>query len=376
VADRGHQAPLLVDRANEAEEVRVAPELVGRPAAGDEDAGQPRRGVLLHVTVDGAGVPVLAADLTLTQAREDDVPARLLEPELGVPDLEVLDLGGDGDENGSALGHVQIIVAAMRTTIAAPFLAVALSLVAASSWAKPGDWRQVGKGGDWNRTKLAAADGGKLYTIEKDGGFFVTDLTSGEWKQLGKPEYQNTRAMWAEGGKVVTLETTGSLFLINPADGSWSRIGKEGEWNRTAHGALVGGQLYTVEKNGQLFVTDLAKATWTELGKGDYAKTKIMTGAGGKLFTLEDSGTVYAINTDGTWAQLGKDGDYKRTFLAAAMDGKLYTIERNGQLFETDTATGKWSELGKDYKNTQFLVATGGQLYTIGGGTLYAIDVK
>ena len=91
--------------------------------------------------------------------------------------------------------------------------------------------------GEWADTKHAVVYNGKLYTIEKSGALYVTELPSGKWLQIGKVEFGNTKFLFAGAENLVTIESDGSLYRVSAADGSWGRAGKAGDWKNTMLGA-------------------------------------------------------------------------------------------------------------------------------------------
>ena len=61
---------------------------------------------------------------------------------------------------------------------------VALWAVTASA---SGEWKQIGKPGDWGKTRGGVSIGTTLYTIESGGHLYATELPSGKWRKIGKP---------------------------------------------------------------------------------------------------------------------------------------------------------------------------------------------
>ena len=79
-----------------------------------------------------------------------------------------------------------------------------------------GAWKQIGSAGAWKGTTHGATIGDKLYTVEaSSGAFYETDLTTGTWKQIGKPDYGNTKFLTAANNKIYTIEKSGTLYEIN-----------------------------------------------------------------------------------------------------------------------------------------------------------------
>ncbi len=93
---------------------------------------------------------------------------------------------------------------------------LAVALMAISQLASgAGEWKQVGKKGDWVGTIAGATINQKIYTTESNGALYVTDPSGGSWKQLGKPEFKNTKFMFAAGAYIYTIETSGTLYQIS-----------------------------------------------------------------------------------------------------------------------------------------------------------------
>jgi hypothetical protein len=190
---------------------------------------------------------------------------------------------------------------------------------------------------DWSNTIALAVIGNDLYTVEKSGALYRTDLSSGKWVQVGKSEFANTRFMFASASTLFTIEKDGSLYRVSPSDGSWSRIGKEGDWKNTINGVAVGENLYTVESGGELYVTNTTSGEWRQLGKAEYQRTKFIVGGSGVLYTIESNGTLYEVSpSNGGWRQVGKSSEWGKTMRAYMHGGKLYTVETNGAFYVTD----------------------------------------
>ena len=57
-------------------------------------------------------------------------------------------------------------------------------------------WTPAMNAGEWNNTIALTILGGRLYTIEKSGLLYRTDLTNGKWVQLGKADFANTQFLF------------------------------------------------------------------------------------------------------------------------------------------------------------------------------------
>jgi hypothetical protein len=245
--------------------------------------------------------------------------------------------------------------------------------------AAAGSRARVGPPGAWRDTLAVAVLNGQLYSVEKSGVLYVTDLATGTWKPIGKPAFKATTHLFAAGKSLYTIEKDGSLYRVNPGDGSWKSLGKAGDWRGTLAGVVHNGVLYTAKASGALYATDLAKGTWKALGKPEFAGTARMFTAGNSLYTIERDGSLYHINPgNGTWQRIGQQGDWKGTLAGAVVKGQLYTAEVSGVLYATNLKNGGWKPLGRpNFAGTAFMFAAGDKLYTIErNGTLYWVVVK
>jgi hypothetical protein len=206
----------------------------------------------------------------------------------------------------------------------------------------------LAQAGSWGNTAALAVIGNNLYTVEKDGTLYRTDLASGKWVKIGKSEFAHTKFMFASGGTLFTIESDGSLYRVSPSDGAWSRIGKAGDWSRTMSGAMIGDKLFTVESGGELYETNTTSGVWRQMGKAEFVRTKFLLGGGGALYTIEGDGNLYAVNpANGSWKQVGSSNEWVNTLRSTMHGGKMYTIESNGALYETNPQTGAWRQIGK-----------------------------
>ncbi len=80
-----------------------------------------------------------------------------------------------------------------------------------------GSWGLVGKAEDWRGTRAVAVMAGRLYTINRGGGLYASQLTSGTWVEMGKPVFGNTIHMFESGYKLYTIDDDGSLYVVETA---------------------------------------------------------------------------------------------------------------------------------------------------------------
>ena len=236
---------------------------------------------------------------------------------------------------------------------------------------------QLALAGNWDNTKHAVVLKDKLYTIEVSGTLYVTDLSTGKWTQLGKPDFAKTNFLFATTSNLVTIESDGNLYLIDPNTGSWKGIGKAGNWKRTMVGATIGERLYTVESEGALFETNTSTGAWRQIGNTDFVRTKFFFANANSLFSIEHIGDFFSIDpATGVKQRIGSSNDWSETIRGTVHGGKLFSKESNGGIYETDTASGRWKKIGNsDFVKSNFLFAAGGSLYTIDfSGDLFRLD--
>ena len=242
-----------------------------------------------------------------------------------------------------------------------------------------GGWAQVGANGDWKDTAAGTILHDQLYSAEHAGGLFVTDLTNGNWRQIGGNDFGTTRFMVTSGDQLFTIEESGNLYRIDPNGGAWQQIGAAGDWKDTLVAAVLNDQLYTIETSGNFFRTDLNTGQWLKIGNADFAQTQFLFANGNSLYTIETTGTLFRVNPgDGSWAAIGRAGQWKNTVGGAILGGRLYTAQSDGKLFCTDLRSGNRREVGKaDFAATRFMFPVGGKLYTIEeSGNLYRVEAR
>jgi hypothetical protein len=262
-------------------------------------------------------------------------------------------------------------MAILRSTLGA-VLALALWAPALGQPAR----RPIGKPGAWLGTLAGVVSGGRLYTIEASGALYVTDLSKGTWRQVGKPDFANTAFLVDLGTRLATIEKDGSLYLVNPADGSWRRSGRARDWAGTTAAAVLDGRLYTTEASGALYVTDPEAGTWQALGKPEYKGTRQMFALGGRLLTIGADGSLYAVSpADGGWTRVGSSGEWRNVLAGTVAGGSICTIEADGALYATDPQAGARRRLGPA-PGTLLLFGRDEQLVTLDmTGSLAALEI-
>jgi hypothetical protein len=235
----------------------------------------------------------------------------------------------------------------------------------------------LGQSGAWKATMCGVVSANsRLYTIETNGALYSTNLETGRWFQIGKPEFAKTQFLFAVGVSLYTIERDGNFYRVNQSTGSWIRVGPTGAWKNTIAGTTLDGLLYTVDVSGALYETNPATGGWRQVGRPDFGNTTLMFGAGPSLYTLERDGSLYRINpASGSWSRVGEAGGWRNTLSGTTLDGRLYTVEATGVLYETNLATGVWRQVGKsEFGGTRHIFSANGFLYTIEAGNLYKIS--
>jgi hypothetical protein len=230
---------------------------------------------------------------------------------------------------------------------------------------------------DWSNTTAGVILVNHLYTIQKSGSLYRTDLTTRKSVRIGSREFGQTKFLFAGAGNLLTIENDGSLFRVSVSDGSWSRIGNAGDWKNTLVGATIGDRLFTVEASGYLYETNTTSGFWKKIGNPDFANTRRLYGEANKLYSIEADGSLYSIDaTTGVWRRVGRAGDWANTIAGALLKGKLYTIESNGTLYQTNVVTGAWKKIGKPkFATTRLFFSSPAVLYLIDkNGSLYNVN--
>ncbi|HEV8370770.1 MAG TPA: hypothetical protein VGQ39_22665 [Pyrinomonadaceae bacterium] len=235
----------------------------------------------------------------------------------------------------------------------------------------------LGQSATWKATMCGVVSANsRLYTIETNGALYSTNLETGKWFQIGKPEFANTQFLFAVGVNLYTIERDGSLYRVNQSTGSWVRVGPAGAWSNTIAGTTLEGLLYTVGGSGALYETNPDTGGWRQVGRPDFGNTTLIFGAGPSLYTIERDGSLYRVNSaNGSWSRVGEAGGWRNTLAATTLEGRLYTVEATGVLYETNLATGVWRQVGKsEFGGTRYIFSANGFLYTIEAGNLYKIS--
>jgi hypothetical protein len=232
-----------------------------------------------------------------------------------------------------------------------------------------GKWELVGKEGEWKGTVDMVGMDGFIWSVESDGSLYKTDPANGTFTQVGdKGSFQRLKLIEGMDHMLWTVEGD-TLYKSDPVSGKWERSGEGGGWARTIDMVGLNGILYSVEPDGSLWKTDKS-GNDTLIDKGSFKGVTHLTEMGGKLWTIEE-GTLYQTDPATLkWSQIGKDGDFANISAMEGTGNFIWMIDKSGNLFKVDK-DGTKTKLGDDYGQTTILTTLNGKLWTVEGGNLY-----
>ena len=135
-----------------------------------------------------------------------------------------------------------------RSVWMSTLVAVAVSAVAGQAGADvqdPGARKRLGKAGEWKDTMVGVVLNEKIYTVEKGGGLYKTDMTTGKWEQIPKASFPKAKFLMAAGSNLYYSNTDGDLYVVNPSKGTKSRLGARGVWKNVVKAVGLNGSLYS-----------------------------------------------------------------------------------------------------------------------------------
>ena len=232
-----------------------------------------------------------------------------------------------------------------------------------------GKWELVGKEGDWKGTVDMVGMDGFIWSVEADGSLYKTDPATGNFTQVGeKGAFQRLKLI--EGMDHLLWSVEGdTLYKSDPATGKWERSGEGGGWSRTIDMVGLNGILYSVEPDGSLWKTE-KNGTDTLIDKGSFKGVTHLTELGGKLWTIEE-GTLYQTDPATLkWSQVGKEGDFASISVMEGAGTFIWMIDKSGNLYKVDKDGAK-TKLGDSYGETRILTTLNGKLWTVEGSNLY-----
>ncbi len=250
------------------------------------------------------------------------------------------------------------------------FSILAFSIMLVSSvFAQTGKWELVGKEGEWKDTIDMVGMDGFLWSVEKDGSLYKTNPATGNYVQVGdKGSFKRLKLFEGMDHMLWSVEGD-TLYKSNPATGKWERSGEGGGWAKTIDMVGMNGILYSIEPDGSLWKTDKSGED-TLIDKGNFKGCTHLTAMGGKLWTIEE-GTLYQTDPATLkWSQIGKEGGFANISAMEGTDTFIWMIDTSGNLYKVGK-DGTKTKLGDSYGETTILTTLNGKLWTVEGGSLY-----
>lgn len=96
-----------------------------------------------------------------------------------------------------------------------------------------GAWAQIGEPEAWKNARAGAIFQDRLFTAEKDGFLWVSDLDTGERARVGKPDFAATTFMFAGQDSLYTIESNGEVSrdcICLPTEGIPLLVKQNGTW--------------------------------------------------------------------------------------------------------------------------------------------------
>lgn len=155
--------------------------------------------------------------------------------------------------------------------------------------------QRLGKVGAWKALISAVVLGDAIFSVERDGKMYRTDLRSLSWRIVGNPGWAKTKWMFSAQGKIYTIERVGALYAVDPATGSWQRTGRFGAWAATTALTTLAGKLYTTERDGKFYRTDPPTGRYLRFGKADFGETRLLFAVASRLYALDRDGALYHV---------------------------------------------------------------------------------
>jgi sugar lactone lactonase YvrE len=225
-------------------------------------------------------------------------------------------------------------------------------------------------------TLIGVGMGKNIFTVERDGNLYASNLKSNKWRQVGSG--YNTQFLVADtsdaSGNLFAIERDGTLYRVDPNSGDFEQIGADGYFKGCSAADAVDGVLYCTTA-GHMFSVDLEDGEITDFG-GAY-KTKALWYWQDYVYTLEQDGSLYKVDAEsGEYERHGDEGAYSDTIAATIHDGIFYAIENDGALGATNIDDGSYEEIDdNNFGHIRQLFSANGKLYGISkDGTLYHID--
>jgi sugar lactone lactonase YvrE len=244
----------------------------------------------------------------------------------------------------------------------------------------PGRCVRLGQPGAWKHTHAAAGAPGKIFTLETEGDqsrLYETDLTGGQRKPLGSPDFADSLFLLRARDTLYTVERRGTLRQVDPTRGTWKTVDKIRLGLTTALATAVQGRLFTTERYRYVYRSRMADGVRDRAAVAYFGHTRFLFATENRLISIGVHGGLYEINLLDQGGRLVERG-WIGTQAGTILNDRLYTVEAGGVLYESHLRSGARTQLGKaDFSDTQLLFAAAGALYGINrDGDLYQIHLR
>ena len=256
-------------------------------------------------------------------------------------------------------------------------ITIMLLLVAVFANAQSGSTTNIGPEGAWANVVSATVLNDKMYTIEKNGRIYETDLTTTMRTPLGKQDFDKGKFIFSANNMLYVIDYEGTMFKVDATTGVKEQVGIRATWSQTYAYTICKDQFYAVNSLGALSVTDLKTNTTREMGT-TYVNVSNMFATADKVYLLEQSGKLQEMNPlNGAQKMISANGVWGGILCGTGYNGGVYMIDKIGNLYSLGTTAGTKSKMGKtEFSLARFLLGANGNLYFIEStGSLYEIKM-
>lgn len=252
---------------------------------------------------------------------------------------------------------------------------IVLLLAATFANAQSGTATNIGPEGAWTNVISATILNDKMYTVEKNGAIYETDLVSTFRTQIGKREFEKGKFIFAANNMLYVIDYEGTMFKVNATTGVKEQLGIKGTWSQMYAYTVCKDLFYSVNSLGALTATDLKTNTTREMGN-TYVNVTNMFATGDKIYLLEQSGKLHEMSSvNGAQKMISPNNTWTGILCGTGYKSGVYMIDKMGNLYSL--ATGSKNKMGKaEFSLARFLLGANGNLYFIEStGSLYEIKL-
>ena len=243
--------------------------------------------------------------------------------------------------------------------------------------AQSGSTTMIGAEGGWGNVISATTLNDKMYSVEKNGRIYETDLTTTLRTPIGKQDFDKAKFIFSANNMLYVIDYEGTMFKVNVTTGVKEQLGVRATWSQMFAYTVCKDQFYAVNSLGVLSVTDLKNNITREMGS-TYVNVSNMFATADKVYLLEQSGKLHEMNpVNGAQKMISGNGVWSGILCGAGYKGGVYMIDKIGNLYSLGTTAGSKSKMGKaEFSLARFLIGANGNLYFIEStGSLYEIKL-